>query len=49
MKKPHKTSRKKAMKHYHPPKISHRGALQQFAGSPLGKLQGNPLNLPEQH
>lgn len=48
MKKSHKLLTQKAVRSYHPPAIAHRGVLQQFAGSPLGKLQGNPLNLPDQ-
>jgi len=31
---------------YQKPDILNRGQLKRFAGSPLGKLPGNPLNLP---
>ena len=33
---------------YEPPRIEHKGALKQFAGSPLGKKPDgtNPLGLP---
>ena len=31
---------------YETPRVTHKGALKQFAGSPLGKTLGNPLNLP---
>ncbi len=31
---------------YQKPQIAFRGALKQFAGSPLGKNLANPLNLP---
>jgi len=31
---------------YQKPAIRHQGKLTQFAGSPLGKDLGNPLNLP---
>ena len=33
-------------KAYQKPVIQHQGKLTQFAGSPLGKNLGNPLNLP---
>lgn len=34
---------------YKPPRITRKGQLKQFAGSPLGgQPDGNPLNLPGQ-
>ena len=34
---------------YEPPRITHRGQLKQFAGSPLSERpEGNPLGLPGQ-
>ena len=34
---------------YEPPRITYRGQLKQFAGSPLSKRpEGNPLGLPGQ-
>ena len=33
-------------KPYQTPRIQHKGQLKQFAGSPLGKILGNPLGLP---
>jgi len=32
---------------YAPPTITHKGNLTQFAGSPLGVPQSNPLELPQ--
>jgi len=31
---------------YEAPRIVHRDELKRFAGSPLGKILGNPLKLP---
>jgi len=34
---------------YEPPRVTHKGQLKQFAGSPLGgQPDGNPLGLPGQ-
>jgi hypothetical protein len=33
--------------HYRRPMMTHKGKLAQFAGSPLKKILGNPLDLPE--